>query len=69
MTITFRILERCDRCETHTMCAVVRADTEKMVAELEKVAKASGHKTPDGELVFDCATFYPKHRGRHSATT
>lgn len=67
MSLVFRQLPRCDRCESHVMCDFIRQECERTVARIERVAKLAGHKTPDAELVLDCETFWASGKGHGAA--
>jgi len=62
--IAFRTIQRCDTCEyAGTMCDLLRMEAARVVERMNSVAKQSGNKLPNAELVLDCATWWRKGRG------
>ncbi len=59
MTVTFRCLERCDRCKSplRTRCDELRASLSRVVVEHAEAAAKDHCKTLDADLVLDCKSF------------
>lgn len=59
MTLTFRTLQRCDRCRSphRDLCDELRHDLSRVVVQAAEKAAASGRRVPDADLVLDCKSF------------
>ena len=59
--LAFRCVSPCERCVSMTLCAVIRADCERLVERVTWLATAGAQPLPDAELVLDCRSFSPKN--------
>lgn len=62
--LVFRCLKPCKRCAVRHTCEFVLHDLEREVARINEVAVLAERSLPEGEVVFDCASYFPRPKKR-----
>jgi hypothetical protein len=64
MTVPFRLLQRCERCERSGdhACLLLRTEISRAVAEANCRATRHELKMPPAEVTLDCAAFWRNER-------
>jgi len=57
--LTFRRMKPCERCAVNHTCAFVLHDLEREVQRVNEVAVLAERSLPDGEVLWDCQSYFP----------
>jgi len=58
--LVFRCLKPCQHCAVNHSCEFVLHELERSVARVNEVAVLAERSLPEGEVIWDCASYFPK---------